>query len=388
MLRLMICQKGAAPCPDAEARSLLVSFKADTGGNFDTLKGFFGGYLSQEYVLSLEAEKSSNPSRSFKAYPLKLSRDQKSHFLDAISDFHWNYQGSYSFWDRNCVSETFDLLRVALPEAGLSSEDIGGTTPSGLLNLLKSHGLVGALEAREADAHPIESSIPRYQRAFQLLKSAGLLSVQAQNHERFASLQVPGAEFRETLSRIAKYAGPDRQELILAFATLYSLRKAAIQARHSETVQKWIESGPTPHSNSEKARLFANIQDRMSELSGFSRLTKGYGVPQNSTELVPMSQAYKRVLPELLQEEGKLLELFRSENREIALELEALSEEAENVEGQAAALLAQVIQDTPKRIYIQSVRNKAIAQFMYGPATRICVLWVLRWPGFCLFLDT
>ncbi len=122
MFRLVICapfRKVAGPeCLDDVSHHLALSYRAAVSDmNLSYVKGLFGGYPSQLFVLrylEVQQEYTKFELRDLFSVPLKMTLKQKQDFLDLTLERYWTYQGKYYFLDNNCGTETVKHLKVAL----------------------------------------------------------------------------------------------------------------------------------------------------------------------------------------------------------------------------------------------------------------------------------
>lgn len=151
-------------CLEDRLHHLVVSYRADAADeSLDYLKGFFGGYPSMLFMLSLPdvlQEYNKNELRDVISYPLNFTSREKTDFLHRIIEEHWNYRGSYRFVTNNCAVESLNLIKNQLTErkeaGNLNSTLLPKLTPNSFLNELIRAGIVNlqdpAIEHFESSA--------------------------------------------------------------------------------------------------------------------------------------------------------------------------------------------------------------------------------------------
>lgn len=145
MFRLIVCaphRKVAGPeCLNDVSHHLALSYRAYMADmNLNYMKGMFGGYPSQLFVmrfLEIQQEYTKFELRDLYSVPLKMTAAQKSEFIDITLERYWTYQGKYYFFDNNCGTETKKHLAVALDEE--QADQISSITPLKLYNDIVKH---------------------------------------------------------------------------------------------------------------------------------------------------------------------------------------------------------------------------------------------------------
>ncbi|WPU66012.1 DUF7844 domain-containing protein [Peredibacter starrii] len=145
MFRLIVCaphRKTVGPeCMNDVSHHLALSYRAYMSDmNLNYMKGMFGGYPSQLFVmrfLEIQQEYTKFELRELYSVPLKMTAAQKQDFIDITLERYWTYQGKYYFFDNNCGTETKKHLAVALDEE--QADMISSITPLKLYNDIVKH---------------------------------------------------------------------------------------------------------------------------------------------------------------------------------------------------------------------------------------------------------
>lgn len=136
-LRLVICPASTSTdeaCALNVREHLLVGFMAhvDTFG-ISMMKGLSGHYrahLVATRFLDAYQQYAIGEFRELYSVPLHLDTAPREQMVRELAQIHWQYEGDYTFFGRNCASLLQQALRVLLPapEAGVASA--GGRAPA------------------------------------------------------------------------------------------------------------------------------------------------------------------------------------------------------------------------------------------------------------------
>lgn len=145
MIRLVICapsRKVAGPeCMNDVSHHLVLTYRAFvTDINMNYMKGMFGGYPSQLFImkfLEIQQEYTKFEFRELYSVPLKMTQDQKTDFLKVTLERFWAYEGKYYFFNNNCGTEAQKHLAFALDES--QSSLIGSLTPQKIYQDILKH---------------------------------------------------------------------------------------------------------------------------------------------------------------------------------------------------------------------------------------------------------
>jgi hypothetical protein len=135
MFRLVVCaphRKVVGPdCLRDVSHHLALSYRAFMNGpNISYLKGMFGKYPSQLFVLKfheVQQEYTKFELRDLYSIPIRINEEQKQAFIDLTLERIWTYQGKYFFFNNNCGTETQKHLAVALSDE--EADLVGSLTP-------------------------------------------------------------------------------------------------------------------------------------------------------------------------------------------------------------------------------------------------------------------
>lgn len=147
MIRIILCAPGREVGPGCLRdidHHVVLSFRANVNDiKIDMLKGVFGGYPSQLYVIPLKNiiyEYNTTELRNLYSYPLNFSEPEKIAFLERALETYWEYSGDYTFFDNNCAVETYKLITSASDD--IKNKMYKSSTPNGILNDLIKTGLI------------------------------------------------------------------------------------------------------------------------------------------------------------------------------------------------------------------------------------------------------
>ena len=149
MFNLIFCAPDApigANCRDGRnlAHHVVVSFRANlTDLKLSYLKGLFGGYPSQPFLLSMVSvmrEYNRMEKRNLISIPLKMTALEKTNFVNQVVEMYSSYMGEFYFLTNNCATETKDLIKTVVRKD--SAQNLGFSTPVGLVDDLIDAGLI------------------------------------------------------------------------------------------------------------------------------------------------------------------------------------------------------------------------------------------------------
>lgn len=145
LVHLVVCApERAAVGPDCEKDTnhhVVLSFAArvdDLQLNF--LKGVFGGYNSQPFLLPLnkvQRKYNYKQLRALSSHSLTLTTEEKQLIVYRILELYWTYLGSFRFVTNNCAVETRGLFQSILWEAPILYSH--AVTPRKVLQSLESN---------------------------------------------------------------------------------------------------------------------------------------------------------------------------------------------------------------------------------------------------------
>jgi len=129
---------------------VVASFRANINDlMINNVKGLFGGYPSQLYMLPLSeviTEYNKKEMRDLFSFPLRITRDQKEELISKMLEIYWEYKGSYKFFSANCATETYTLISAIFNDIKYHTPT--SITPYGILDELVKTGLVSKRRVR------------------------------------------------------------------------------------------------------------------------------------------------------------------------------------------------------------------------------------------------
>jgi len=151
MLRLIVCdesrQKPGPECLKDVSSQIIVSYRANVSDiKTSMIGGVFGKYPSQLYFLRMNSileDYGRKELRDLRAFPLKMSDEQKGRLADYLREQYWGYQGKYKFLTNNCATEMRNVIKQAYQNKEVSASlGDGIISPLDLQNLLSRTGLL------------------------------------------------------------------------------------------------------------------------------------------------------------------------------------------------------------------------------------------------------
>lgn len=121
-LRLVVCpdsQSSDADCNTNVLQHLVIGFVAHVDAfEISMMKGLTGYYRAHLFAgrfMDAYQEYAIGEFRDIYSLPLELTRDEREDMVRGLSQIHWQYDGSYTFFGRNCTSLLQRALRALLP---------------------------------------------------------------------------------------------------------------------------------------------------------------------------------------------------------------------------------------------------------------------------------
>lgn len=283
MLRVVMCAPGRPRGPECLLdleHHLVLSFRAFVDDvQLSSWDGLTGAYPSRLFMLPLNQvvnEYTKVELRPLQSLPLRLTRKEQISLVQRAVELHWSYDGTYFFVGNNCAVETLKLLRSGTNRTAIRR--IETVTPTGLLALLKSAGLVddSVLQNRDEalrQGYYFDSYRERYELMFNIARQR--LNLPQQQLDDW--LELAPQERQAWFSR-ADYR---------TTAALLLLEQAALR-RQVLLVQQQLKDRYASGRRSDDATLSeaGSLMRQLLRDSGFlSRpaelLDTGYGLPQH-----------------------------------------------------------------------------------------------------------
>lgn len=148
MFRLVMCSpkrtEVGPECLKDIQYHIVLSYRASVDTpEVSTLAGLNGSYRSRLFFIPLSQvleEYNKTELRDLESYPLNLSQEEITRFLERSIETHWSYDGQYYFLSNNCAVESLNLLRSSLLRDELMTAT--AQTPYGLKDLLSRNQIL------------------------------------------------------------------------------------------------------------------------------------------------------------------------------------------------------------------------------------------------------
>ncbi|MGE3608714.1 MAG: DUF4105 domain-containing protein [Bacteriovoracaceae bacterium] len=127
-----------------EDQDVVLSFVAQVDSTIiSMIKGLTGKYPSKMFIYPYKTalqRYSRSELREVTSYPLKLSENEKTIFLQQVISLYWEYSGKFYFLSNNCATEGLTLLKSSIRKKSFQEQSV--TTPNDLKDLLIKENLV------------------------------------------------------------------------------------------------------------------------------------------------------------------------------------------------------------------------------------------------------
>ncbi len=349
MFNLVFCAPGIpidAKCREGSSlqHHVVVSFRANlTDIKLSYLKGLFGGYPSQPFLLSMTSiirEYNRLEKRNLISVPLKMNAQEKINFVGQVLEMYSSYMGEFKFLTNNCATETKDVIKSVVHAN--SVQDLGYSTPKGLLKDLINIGLVEKDYKTKEYSH-FDSVSEKYKDAYEKLnRAADQNKIKTYDLDDFIELS---AETRSAwYNKIIKVHGDKKSAILLALQIeqdIKDLEKQSFERSIFNTLLMAIEEPDSFEKKFSKTskQILERITENIQRSERFSVNSKGYGVflPQDNTD-----GEFEQILA-------------RNNQRDLVDDISFIRKEAESMYSD----LHQEIQNTGKNVdwLIKSVRE-------------------------------
>lgn len=183
--RLIVCPEDDElenACDSNLYEHLVLGYRAHVD-EFDIsfFSGVFGGYRAYLYAhqfMDIYQEYAIGEFRELYSLPMKLSRTDINHMVRAMSDVHWSYAGDYKFLTNNCSSIAQKFLSSNWGEFAEDKQysSIFWRPDKFFESIRESRLAMGDklkdLNLAENEGYFFPSTLPIYERAFNLVKQA------------------------------------------------------------------------------------------------------------------------------------------------------------------------------------------------------------------------
>ncbi len=335
MFNLIFCAPGepiGAHCRDGRnmAHHVVVSFRANlTDLKLSYLKGLFGGYPSQPFLLSMVSvmrEYNRMEKRDLVSIPLKMTALEKNNFVNQVVEMYSSYMGEFYFLTNNCATETRDVIKSVVRKK--SAQNLGFSTPVGMVNDLIDAGLIDK-NYKKKEYSRYDSYSEKYKDAF------NKLSVIAKNRkfktydlENFIELPAP-----TRMAWYLKVINTQKDKKQITFTTLQleqEIKEFEKQSLDRSVYNTMLMAFEKPEEFKGKFKSSSKfVMDKvvadLKRSERFSTNTVGYGVflPQDNKD-----GEFERIIQQNTQRDlaenmkiirGETEEMFAGLNKEIKL---------------------------------------------------------------------
>lgn len=315
MFRLVLCAPGkpvGPSCLQDYANHIVISYRANVEDmNINYAKGMKGAYASQLFLMNMSevvAEYTKGEFRDIISLPMKMNREEITHFTDKLLENYWSYKGRYYFITNNCATEAMNLLRAAFPtNAKIQTANI--VTPLGLYNYLVKNKITDPeIINNKSLAISLGYLFPGVSQ--KLEKSLNLFAKEMNiSFEEFA-LKLSSSE-RKTIyeQKLESVRGQNEQVSVLANAL--RLEEQILLSREQQFSKKignaLFGKEPTPElKDTILDDKILEMKDLYKKLNTESYLAKGYGIPLENEFRVASAESIKTIQDEI---QGNMEEL-------------------------------------------------------------------------------
>ncbi len=156
MFRLVRCPKGKTKdCIKYKSSHIVIGFAAYIAdgiiNNADGLTGKYPSILQVSTLKSTIEKYNKSELRDLRSIPLKLNKEQKTRFLNAVLNYYWEYSGKYYFLSNNCATEAFQLLKIAFNNKNLYKGSVN--FPKKIIKRLKKQNLIDLKKEEKINSH-------------------------------------------------------------------------------------------------------------------------------------------------------------------------------------------------------------------------------------------
>ncbi len=310
MFNLVYCAPGVPVGPNCRdganlSHHVVVSFRANlTDLKLSYLKGIFGGYPSQPFLLTMTSvmrEYNRLEKRNLESIPLNMSRQQKINFVGQVLEMYSSYMGEFKFLTNNCATETKDVIKAVVLND--SVQELGYSTPKGLLKDLMSIGLIHPNYKKIEYSH-FESYSEKYRAAYEkLLLVAEKIKLKKYDLDEF--IELDAKDRKVWYSRVIDSQSDKKANLTLALQVeqdIKDLEKQSLDRGAFEIILKAIETpGDFEQRFSREAQaLLKSITENIKRSERFNVNSGGYGIflPHDNRE-----GAFEQAIAEANQKE-------------------------------------------------------------------------------------
>lgn len=311
MFRVVLCAPGralGADCLQDYAHHIVVSYRANIEDmNINYAKGMNGAYASQMFLMNMGevvAEYTKGEFRDIISLPMKMSREEITHFSDKLLENYWSYKGKYYFLTNNCATEAMNLLRAAFPtNAKMQTANIA--TPLGLYDYLVKNkitdtNVLNDKKAAMAKGYLFPGVTEKLQKSLNLFAPENNISF-----DNFA-LNLTSSERKAIYEE--KLTESDSVSLL---ANALRLEEQILLSREQQFAKKIGNAlfGKEPMPELKDTILddkIIEMRDLFKKLSAESYLAKGYGVPLEDEFRVASPESIKAIQDEI---QGSMEEL-------------------------------------------------------------------------------
>lgn len=350
MFNFVYCAPGVPVGPKCrEGGSLnhhvVVSFRANlTDLKLSYLKGIFGGYPSQPFLLTMTSvirEYNRLEKRNLESIPLNLTTEQKKNFVGQALEMYSSYMGEFRFLTNNCATETKDMIKAVVHND--AAQDLGFSTPKGLLKDLIAAGLIRP-DYKKIEYGHFEAYSEKYRGAYDKL-STQAKKIKLSQYKIDDFIELTAAQRKKWYERVINTSADKKAYFVLALQVEQEIKELEKQSLDKFVLQIVSAAVEKPSSFdkrfSQKARsTIKSISENIKRTERFNANSVGYGVflPEDNRD-----GAFEQAMAEITQ-------------RQLIEDLTFVRTEAEKM----VPGLAEEIKATAKNIdwLIQSIRQK------------------------------
>jgi len=288
MFNLVFCAPGVPVGPKCREGSnlshhIVVSFRANlTDLKLSYLKGLFGGYPSQPFLLSMTSvmrEYNRLEKRNLESIPLNLTAQQKINFVGQVLEMYSSYMGEFRFLTNNCATESKELLKSIVRTQTV--QDLGYSTPKGLLQDLIDIGLIhGNYKKKEYSF--FESYSDKYKMAFAKLNNIAK-KFNFKEHKLDDFIEMTAAQRMQWYNQIIKSQKDKKALLLLAVQVEQEIKEFEKQSFDKAVFEMMLKAIENPKDfdgkfSSKAKQLIEAITENLKRSERFSTSATGYGV--------------------------------------------------------------------------------------------------------------
>lgn len=323
MFRLVMCSPKRSvvgpECLKDIQHHIVLSYRASVDTpEVSTIAGLNGSYRSRLFFIPLSQvleEYNKTELRDLESYPLNLSQEEITRFLERSIETHWAYDGQYYFLSNNCAVESLNLLRSSLLRDDLMTAT--AQTPYGLKDILVKNQILNEAPLKDR-AGAVENAYLFLSHEEHLNKALEVLSSytsQNQNTSIQSWLNLGSEKRRELFMAHLPQERQSQVKYAAAFLLLESQAQRREESSFQTSILKILSSPNLPQAVQEAVQQIMALKNGFLENKGHlttpaQMLETGYGLP-SPREHITMQKKLESIAATKTQSTAILNDLYK-----------------------------------------------------------------------------